>query len=181
MYLSRLWECCFGIMLHQIIRRIVFECGIVSIVRKIFSGLKRKYFQLCLTKIYNRIMSIIRKYLSILIGYNTSKLYQSNVIFRKRKVINMVSQTTHSELKAFCEDTTIYGLRYFVNSRRPWERVFWISFLILGIFLSVLIVRKSLVDWEVGINFYDFHCFSQDFYEIYGFWILIICYHHFNF
>ena len=142
-------------MLHQIIRRIIF----VSIVRKIFSGLKRNSFQLCLTKTYNRIMSIIRKYLSILIGYNTSKLYQSNVIFRKRKVINMVSQTTHSELKAFCEDTTIYGLRYFVNSRRPWERVFWISFLILGIFLSVLIVRKSLVDWEVSIIFHYFNCF----------------------
>ena len=136
-------------MLHQIIRRIVFE----SIVRKISSRLKLEYFLLC-QNTDNRIMSIIRKYLSILIGYNTSKVYQSNVIFRKRKVINMVGQTTHSELKAFCEDTTIYGLRYFVNSRRPWERVFWISFLILGIFLSVLIVRKSLVDWEVGRDFF---------------------------
>ena len=71
----------------------------------------------------------------------------------------MASQTTRSELKAFCEDSTIYGLRYFVNSRRPWERIFWISFLILGIFLSVLIVRKSLVDWEVRITFYDFNPF----------------------
>ena len=74
----------------------------------------------------------------------------------------MESQTTRSELKAFCEDTTIYGLRYFVNSRRPWERLFWISFLILGIFLSVLIVRKSLVDWEVSITLYYFNCFHLE-------------------
>ena len=79
-----------------------------------------------------------------------------------KKGMNMASQTTRSELKHFCEDTTIYGLRYFVNSKRPWERFFWISFLILGIFLSVLIVRKSLVDWEVGITFYDLSCFFHE-------------------
>ncbi len=57
-----------------------------------------------------------------------------------------------SEIKAFCEDSTIYGLRYFVNSRRPWERIFWIGFLVLGIALSILIVQKSLSDWEVSLN-----------------------------
>ena len=73
---------------------------------------------------------------------------------------NMDRQSTRSELKAFCEDSTIYGLRYFVNSRRPWEKLFWISFLFLGIFLSVLIVRKSLIDWEVRNWFwiYTFPC-----------------------
>ena len=81
---------------------------------------------------------------------------------------NMESQTTRSELKAFCEDTTIYGLRYFVNSRRPWERLFWISFLILGIFLCILIVRKSLVDWEVSITVYYINGFHLE--------VLVICF-----
>ena len=65
----------------------------------------------------------------------------------------MDDSTTRSELKSFCDDSNIYGLRYFVNSRRPWERLFWMLFLILGLVLSVMIVRTSLIDWQVGEEF----------------------------
>ena len=65
----------------------------------------------------------------------------------------MDNSTTRSELKSFCEGSNIYGLRYFVISRKPWERLFWISFLTLGLALSAMIVRTSLIDWEVGIEF----------------------------
>ena len=86
-------------------------------------------------------------------GYRS--LERSLVQFRPRTELdtNMDNSTTRSELKAFCEDSNIYGLRYFANSRRPWERLFWISFLFLGLVLSVMIVRTSLIDWQVGADF----------------------------
>ena len=64
----------------------------------------------------------------------------------------MDNSITRSELKSFCEDSNIYGLRYFANSRKHWERVFWIAFLTLGLALSAMIVRTSLIDWEVGVE-----------------------------
>ena len=102
-------------------------------------------------------MRIIGKYLGLKIGYNTTK--RTIVLLHLRTEAhdrNMDKSTTRSELKAFCQDSSIYGLKYFVHSRRPWERLFWISFLILGIALSVVIVRKSLIDWEVCIIFETF-------------------------
>ena len=45
----------------------------------------------------------------------------------------MTKHNTTSEIRNFCEDSSIYGLRYFINSRRPWERCFWITFLVLGV------------------------------------------------
>ena len=61
----------------------------------------------------------------------------------------MKKATASSELASFCNDSSIYGLRYFAKSERPWERTFWISFLVLGGILSYLILNKSLTDWKV--------------------------------
>ena len=99
-------------------------------------------------------MRIIGKYLGLKIGYNSTKRTIVRLHLRtEAHDRNMDKSNTRSELKAFCEDSSIYGLKYFVHSRRPWERLFWISFLILGIALSVVIVRKSLIDWEVCMIF----------------------------
>lgn len=75
----------------------------------------------------------------------------------------MDNSITRSELKAFCEDSNIYGLRYFANSRKHWERVFWIAFLTLGLALSAMIVRTSLTDWEVGADVYICLLYSNEY------------------
>ena len=61
----------------------------------------------------------------------------------------MKKPTISLEIKSFSNDSSIYGLRYLANSQRPWERTFWISFCVLSVVLSGLVVYSSMTDWQV--------------------------------
>ena len=81
-------------------------------------------------------------------NYFLTHSYQS-LSARSLKRRNMKKPTISLEIKSFSNDSSIYGLRYLANSQRPWERTFWVSFCVLSVALSSLVVYRSLTDWKV--------------------------------
>ena len=82
----------------------------------------------------------------------------------------MKKPTISLEIKSFSNDSSIYGLRYLANSQRPWERTFWISFCVLSVVLSGLVVYSSMTDWQVTrfvfLSYFDLTHVEKSWYEI---------------
>lgn len=66
-----------------------------------------------------------------------------------------------TDLKAYCETTTIHGFAYWVSAPRLLEKLFWAIVVVIGFTCAGLIVTSAVKDWNENPGVVIINTFSK--------------------